>query len=104
MDVKIVSAKDNPLLKRKEVAFRVEHGVEAKTPSRMEVKRAVANELKVAENLVFVEKMRTLTGTGTAVGAANVYATLEQAKYVEPDFIVKRNLPEKPKEEEKSGE
>ena len=104
MEVKIVTAKDNPLLKRKEVSFRVEHGVEAKTPSRMEVKRAVANELKVAEDLVFVERFRTLTGTGTAVGAANVYVTLEQAKYVEPDYIVKRNLPEKPKEEEKSGE
>ncbi len=101
MDVKIVSAKDNPLLKRKEVAFRVEHGVQARTPSRLEVKRAVANELKVGEELVFVEHMRTLTGTGTAVGAANVYASMGQAKSVEADYIVKRNLPEpeKPKEE-----
>ncbi len=105
MDVKVVSAKDNPLLKRKEVDFRVEHGVQAKTPSRLEVKRGVANELKVAENLVFVERMRTLTGTGTAVGVANVYVSLEQAKSVEPDFIVKRNLPEaeKPKEEKASA-
>ena len=99
MDVKIVSAKDNPLLKRKEVAFRVEHGVQARTPTRLEVKRAVANELKVSEELVFVERMQTLTGTGTAVGAANVYVGLEQAKSIEPDYIVKRNLPEKPKEE-----
>ena len=101
MDVKIVTAKDNPLLKRKEVAFRVEHGVQVKTPSRLEVKRAVANELKVGEELVFVERMRTLTGTGTAVGVANVYSGLEQAKRIEPNHIVKRNLPEpeKPKEE-----
>jgi small subunit ribosomal protein S24e len=99
MDVKIVSAKDNPLLKRKEVAFKVEHGAQAKTPTRLEVKRAVANELKVGEELVFVERMRTLTGTGTAVGFANVYAGLEQAKRVEPDYVVKRNLPEKPKAE-----
>lgn len=99
MEVKIVSVKDNPLLKRKEVQFRVEHGPASKTPGRLEVKRALANELKVAEELVFVEKMRTLTGTSTAVGVANAYESLEQAKYVEPDYIVKRNLPEKPKEE-----
>jgi small subunit ribosomal protein S24e len=99
MEVKIVSAKENPLLKRKEVAFRVEHGPQGKTPGRLEVKRALAAELKVGEELVFVEKMQTLTGTNTAVGVANAYETLKQAKLIEPEYIVKRNLPEKPKEE-----
>jgi len=103
MEVKVVSVKDNPLLKRKEVEFRVEHGPAGKTPSRLEVKRAVANALKVSEELVFVERMRTLTGTNSAVGFANAYVSLEQAKLVEPDFIVKRNLPEKPKEEAAEG-
>ena len=101
MEVKIVSVKENPLLQRKELQFRVEHGPAGKTPGRLEVKRALANELKVSEELVFVERMRTLTGTSTAVGAANAYAALAQAKRVEPDYIVKRNLPEKPKEEPK---
>lgn len=99
MEVKVVSVKENPLLKRREVAFRVEHGPGGKTPGRLEVKRALANELKVSEELVFVERMRTLTGTCTAVGAANAYASLEQARLIEPDYVVKRNLPEKPKEE-----
>jgi small subunit ribosomal protein S24e len=99
MEVKITSAKNNPLLGRKEVQFRVEHGPQAKTPGRLDVKLALAVALKVGEELVFVEKMRTLTGTCTAVGFANVYVSLEQAKRVEPDYIVKRNLPEKPKEE-----
>ncbi len=93
MEVKIVSAKENPLLKRKEVAFRVEHGPRGKTPRRLEVKKALAAELKVGEDLVFVEKMSTLTGTITAVGVANVYAAMEQARLVEPEYIVKRNLP-----------
>jgi small subunit ribosomal protein S24e len=99
MEVKVVSAKSNPLLKRREVSFRVEHGPAGKTPGRLEVKRALAAELKVDEELVFVGKMATLTGTCTAVGVANAYETLKQAKLVEPDYIVKRNLPEKPKEE-----
>lgn len=93
-----MSVKENPLLKRKEVAFRVEHGPQDRTPPRLEVKRILAAELKVSEELVFVEKMRTLTGTSTAVGIANAYETVKQAKLVEPAYIVKRNLPEKPKE------
>jgi small subunit ribosomal protein S24e len=100
MEVKIVSAKKNPLLKRKEVNFRVEHGSEGKTPARLEVKKAIAVALKISEELVFVEKMQTLTGTSTAVGVANAYETAEQAKFIEPEYIIKRNSPpEKPKEE-----
>jgi small subunit ribosomal protein S24e len=102
MEVKIVSTKENPLLKRKEVAFKIEHGSQKKTPPRLEVKKALAAELKISDELVFVEKMRTMTGTGTAVGVANAYETAEQAKLTEPEYIIKRNSPpEKPKEEAK---
>jgi small subunit ribosomal protein S24e len=100
MEIKIVTSKQNPLLKRREVQFRIEHGAQSKTPARLEVKKALAAELKIGEELVFVKDMRTLTGTGTAVGHANAYETAEQAKIVEPDYIMKRNSPpEKPKEE-----
>ena len=102
MEVKIVSTKENPLLKRKEVDFRVEQGPKGRTPPRLEVKRAIAAELKINEELVFVKKMRTKTGTNTAVGFANAYETAEQAKLIEPQYIIKRNSPpEKPKEEAK---
>ena len=102
MEVKIVSTKENPLLKRKEVDFRVEQGPKGRTPPRLEVKRAIAAELKINEELVFVKKMRTKTGTSTAVGVANAYETVEQAKLIEPEYIRKRNSPpEKPKEEAK---
>ena len=100
MEIKIMAAKENPLLKRKEVNFRVEHGPQGKTPPRLEVKKALAAELKISEELVFVEKMQTMTGTSTAVGVANAYETTEQAKLIEPAYIIKRNSPpEKPKEE-----
>lgn|SRR5512137_667815 len=100
MEIKIVVSKDNPLLKRRELQFKIEHGTQSKTPARLDVRKALAAELKIGEELVFVRDMRTLTGTGTAVGHANVYQTATQAKLVEPDYIVKRNNPpEKPKEE-----
>jgi small subunit ribosomal protein S24e len=102
MEVKIVSEKENPLLKRKEVYFQVEHTQSGNTPPRLEVKNALAAVLKKDADLVFVKKMKTKTGTCTAVGLANVYDSVEQAKLIEPKYIVKRNAPpEKPKEEEK---
>jgi len=104
MEIKIVSEKENPLLKRKEVYFRVEHSQTGNTPPRLEVRKALATALKKDADLVFVKKMETKTGTHTAVGLANVYDSVEQAKLIEPRYIVKRNVPpEKPKEEEKKG-
>ncbi|MEM2098731.1 MAG: 30S ribosomal protein S24e [Candidatus Bathyarchaeia archaeon] len=99
MEVKVVSVRNNPLLLRREVEFRVEHGPCGKTPARLEVKRGLAAALGANEELVFVVRMATLTGTGVAAGLAHVYTSLEQAQLVEPSYIVKRNLPEKPKEE-----
>ncbi len=102
MDIKILTEKQNPLLKRKEVNFQVKHEQTGSTPSRLEIKKAVATALKVDEKMVFVKKCSTKTGTQTAEGIANVYDTIEQAKFIEPEYIIKRNVPpEKPKEEEK---
>ena len=101
MEVKIVSTKKNSLLKRKEVDFRVDQGLKGKTPTRLEVKKAIAAQLKMKDELVFIKKMKTMTGTNIAVGVANAYETLEQAKFIEPEYIRKRNSPpEEPKEEE----
>jgi ribosomal protein S24E len=102
MQVKIDSTKDNPLLKRKEVGFTIISGPKEKTPKRLDVKKAVAIEMKIGEDVVFIKKMRTKTGTDITVGDANIYKSVEQAKMVEPEYIRKRNSPpEKPKEEAK---
>ena len=100
MQVKIDSIKDNPLLKRKEVVFTIISGSKEKTPQRIEVKKAVAVEMKIGDDVVFIKRMRTKTGTNITVGDANVYQSINQAKSVEPEYIRKRNSPpEKPKEE-----
>jgi small subunit ribosomal protein S24e len=104
MEVNIVSQKENPLLKRKEICFDVKH-VAGATPPRLEIRRAVADALKTNVDLIFVKKLETRPGTHTAVGVANLYDSAEQAKLIEPDYIIKRNIPppENPKEEEKKG-
>ncbi len=102
MEVKITSKKSNPLLKRLEARFRIELGLQAKTPVRLEVKKALAIELKTNEDLVFIKRMRTLTGTHSTVGVANIYEDEAQARSVEPEYILKRNKPPEQKKEEAS--
>ena len=100
MQIKVESTKDNPLLKRKEVSFTVIQGPREKTPQRLEAKKALAAELKIADDLVFIKSMRSKTGMNITLGIANIYQKGEQAKLVEPEYIRKRNSPpEKPKEE-----
>ncbi len=99
MQIKIESSKVNPLLKRTEVGFTIIHGPKEKTPHRMEAKKAVAVEMKVGDDVVYIKRMRTKTGTTITQGVANVYQSVAQAKLVEPEYIQKRNNPEKPKEE-----
>jgi len=104
MEVKIISEKENPLLKRREVIFQIEHDEAGSTPSRLDAKKAVATTLKKDAELVFVKRFETKTGTRVAFGIANVYDSTEQAGTIEPEYIKKRNAPPeepKPKEEKK---
>ena len=102
MKLNITSEKNNPLLKRREVYFTLEHDQTGSTPPRLEVRNAVAAALKADANLVFIKWLGTKTGTQVAEGIVNVYDSVEQAKLAEPEYIIKRNCPsEKPKEEGK---
>jgi small subunit ribosomal protein S24e len=100
MDIKITSVKENPLLKRREVRFSIEHGPKGKTPGRIEVRKALAAGVETDTNLVFVQEMETRTGTNTTLGFATIYESADQAKLVEPEYVMQRNNP-KPKEEAK---
>lgn len=101
MEIKIVSERENPLLKRREVNFQIEHSETGSTPSRFDVKKAIAAMLKKDAELVFVRKFETKTGTQIVFGTANVYDSMEHAKSTEPDHIKKRNSPpEEPKQKE----
>jgi small subunit ribosomal protein S24e len=99
MEIQILSQKDNPLLKRKEVRFHITHTAGA-TPPRLEVRRAVADALKANVDLLFVKKYETRPGMHTAFGLANLYDSADQAKLIEPEYVAKRNIPPPPKQAE----
>jgi ribosomal protein S24E len=100
MKLKIVSKDQNPLMKRKEVTFSVEHAQTEGTPTRAEVRKQLAILLKTDLDLVYVKQLETKTGTMVTVGEANAYDSVEQAKLVEPEHILARNaIPEEKPEE-----
>ena len=99
MKVNIISKEQNPLLKRKEITFSVDHAQNGGTPTRVDVGNQLASLLKTKLELVYVKNFETKRGTMVAVGEANVYESIEQAKLMEPKYIIARNaLPEKPED------
>jgi len=104
MKINIASQQYNPLLKRKEVTFEIRHEDIKGTPSRVEVRKVLAENLKANVDLVYVRKMQTKTGTMQAKGEANIYDTIEQAKLVESQHIIARNVPSEKKLKEEVKE
>ena len=99
MKIKITTQQYNPLLKRKEITFEVNHTETKGTPSRLEVRKQLAEKLKTKIELLYIRKVETKTGTMLAAGEANLYDSPEQVKLVELEHIITRNTPpEKPKE------
>lgn len=100
MKIKIVSQKNNPLLKRKEVKFIVEPEEKGLMPSRYQIREQLSSLLKADLQSVYVEKVQTKTGTMVAYGEANAYDSIEQAKQVEAKHIIARNAPPKKQKEQ----
>ena len=91
MKIEITSQKANLLLDRKELVFLINHTDSGGTPPRYEVRERLAAVLDSKIELVYIEKLITKTGTMIAVGEANVYETLDQARLLEPKHIIARN-------------
>ncbi len=100
MEIKILSQRYNPLLKRNEVIFEVEHKQTKGTPPRLHVREELARKLGVKMELVYIRKIETKTGAMTAIGEANVYDSVEQANFIEPKYIIARNTQLKEEEGE----
>jgi len=98
MEIKITQQQYNPLLKRREIAFQVEHTQTKGTPTRLEIRKNLAELLKTNPEVVYIKRIVTNAGTMIANCEANAYDTVEQAKLVEPKYIIARNIPKEKKE------
>ncbi|QLJ52341.1 MAG: SSU ribosomal protein S24e [Candidatus Fermentimicrarchaeum limneticum] len=96
MDMRILEQKDNPLLKRKEVRFKV--GFTGPTPSRKEIKESLGSKLGVDSSLLVIDVLKQGYGSQEISGYAKVYEEKEamriENKYkLERDSGVKKEKP-----------
>ena len=89
-DVEIIEKKENPLLERTEVTFRVAHEGE-KTPQRQSVRDKIAAATGAKTDAVIITRMRSRYGLSVTEGFAKVYKSVETAKKTEVPHLLKRH-------------
>jgi small subunit ribosomal protein S24e len=92
MDLKLKQDTYNPLLKRKEVSVEVEHEGQG-TPSRIDLRKAVASKFSTKPENVYVIGVETKTGTQNSLCQIEVYDDAQTARQTVPKHIQTRNLP-----------
>jgi small subunit ribosomal protein S24e len=102
MDIVVVSKRDNILLGRTEVRFRIVHTKE-KTPDRDSVREKLAAILNEKKETVIIDSMKSQFGKPESLGYAKVYTTKEKAMRVERDRTLVRNRLKERKVKEAKG-
>lgn len=92
MDFKIKQDTYNPLLKRKEVHVEIDHDGQG-TPSRIDLRKAIATKYGTKPENVYVIDVETKTGTQSAMCSIQIYDDAKTAQNVVPKHIQIRNLP-----------
>lgn len=93
MKIKIEEKHENPLLKRQDITFLVEHTGTA-TPPRVDVRDKLAAQMNCQTDQLYVIKLQGLYGQSTTRGLAHLYASKEEALTQEQAHIIKRHSTE----------
>ncbi len=96
MDIQVIEAKNNTILNRRELVFKVIH--DESTPSRKSVVERLAATQNSKIGLVYVDSLKTEFGKRETIGYAKIYETAERAKEIERAHIIERNTFNKPQE------
>jgi small subunit ribosomal protein S24e len=86
----IVSKRENKLMDRVEVRFKVDHDGQP-TPARDAIRTSLASSMGVQKERVVVSDMETEYGKGATDGYAKVYDSSESAKKHEKEHLLIRN-------------
>jgi small subunit ribosomal protein S24e len=89
-ELKIESVKENSLLKRKEVRYRMTFSTES-TPNRLKIKDIIAKNFSANPELVIVDRNIQETGKHEVIGYSKIYADKKSALLYEPDYELFRN-------------
>ncbi|PKP53209.1 MAG: 30S ribosomal protein S24e [Candidatus Altiarchaeales archaeon HGW-Altiarchaeales-3] len=88
MEIEILSEKENPLLKRKEINFRAIY--KGATPNINELRTKLIQVLKSDASLTVVDTLKSEFGRTAAKGYAKIYENSD-ALSIEPEHIIKKN-------------
>ena len=90
MKIEITNQKKNPLQKRTEVYFSIDHVGET-TPGRNAVAEEIAKKVKSKRDCVVIDNIESVYGIGKSKGYAKVYDSKEYALSYESKYLLKRN-------------
>ena len=90
MEIQVLDRRENALLKRVEVTFKVVHKAEP-TPTRDALRAELTKALKATKDVVIVDGAASTFGRSETHGYAKVYKTKEQALSVERKHVLIRN-------------
>lgn len=97
MEIEVISERENPLLERREVRFRVRY-TGTGVPNRQEVRNKLIAVFDSNRELTVLDYMKPEYGRHSAVGYVKVYASAGTMK-VESKHKVKRNFQPKEKKQ-----
>jgi len=90
MEIEIQSKINNPLLKRTEVHFTINHDG-GKTPKRELIRSELAEKLNTKKENVMINFMKSGFGSAYTVGYAKIYKSVKDAEAYEKKHVLKRN-------------
>jgi len=90
MDVEIIDQRQNPLLNRKEIKFKILHPKEP-TPNRDSARDKIASMSNAKKEQVIIDSLDTTFGKSETTGYAKVYPSKEEAMKNERKYELIRN-------------
>lgn len=101
MDVEVIEKRQNPLLNRQEIRFKILHPKEP-TPTRDSARDKIASENNVKKEQVIIDNLETTFGKSETIGYAKIYPSKEEAMKNEREHhLVRNKLKEGKKKPEK---
>jgi small subunit ribosomal protein S24e len=90
METEVISKKENPLMRRTEVRFKLTHPKEG-TPRREAVRDNIAKLMNVPKDRVVIDHLTSEFGKVETVGYAKIYISSKDAVEIEQKYILVRN-------------
>lgn len=91
LQIEITEEKENLLIGRTEITFRIEHFGKG-TPNRLDIKKKIAAMQGSDEKLTIIRKLHTTFGSSYVIGQVHIYKNANELQYYEPLHIQVRNL------------